>query len=310
MADLGCVGSEGEYYYHPSKTPKLKVANADAATFMDAKLRTVPIFPYSSVLVPSGSEWLNIFEMKHRALFNNLPPGALFGFVYYSTQAQKLALVGTLARIKSRKLLDDGRSFVVIEGMERFHIQEFITERPYLKAKVQVYRDHSECSDEELDVLEDRIFTELRSNMRLMEHIFPQKNYSLSAPLLANRPSIMTPGVRQVRLVDQKTQRERRSKFSFAVLDMLQVSPAAKLSLLQEHVIERRLTRFLTVLETGGKFLREELLKKGMEEEHIMKIKSGVVGDLSDLDLVPDSSWLSDDVMTKEGEWLQKSIIM
>jgi len=137
LQELNCVGEKGEFYYHPSKAPKIVLPKTEGTARVVGKTKNVSIFPYSSILVPSGSEWLNVFEFKHRQLLNDLPDGGLFGFSYYSTNTQKLALVGTLARIKSRKMLDDGRAFVIIEGVSRFYLEEFTSEKPYLRAKVR-----------------------------------------------------------------------------------------------------------------------------------------------------------------------------
>lgn len=95
LQDVGAIGSEGEYYFHPNKAAKLK-GPPEAFT---QKSRVIPIFPYTNVLVPLGSDWLNILEMRHRQLLGDVGDG-LFGFCYYSQTQQKLGLVGTLARIK------------------------------------------------------------------------------------------------------------------------------------------------------------------------------------------------------------------
>ena len=55
MSDLGLVGAEGEYYFHPSKKATLKYpqqvalkeSTAVAKGAKPAGLKTVPIFPYN-----------------------------------------------------------------------------------------------------------------------------------------------------------------------------------------------------------------------------------------------------------------------
>ena len=155
-----------------------------------------------------------------------------FGFVYYSQQEQKLALVGTLARIKSRKFLEDGRLYVQVEGISRFFINEVAVESPYLKAKITPFQDSADAS-KTVDILEKIVFDEVRVNMKLMQILFPQKNFTISESILASRPATETPGFRSISLSDSAAESERRVKFSFAVLDMLQTSPAAKLNILQ-----------------------------------------------------------------------------
>ena len=126
--------------------------------------------------------------------------------MYYSTSQQKLGLVGTLARIKNRKLLDDGRVFATVEGVSRFYLSEFYSEKPYLKARVKILSDYTEVTEEVLDNLELEVFDELRTNLKLMEHIFPSKNYKISEAILDSRPSTFTTriGDRAVKLQDKE----------------------------------------------------------------------------------------------------------
>jgi Lon protease-like protein len=244
LADLGCIGDRGEFYYHPTKKARVVIPKEnlmiDKTTGqmrqVAGKSKVVPIFPYSSILIPTGAEWLNIFEMKHRMLLsdvNDMPDeGGLFGFSYYSASQQKIALIGTLAKVTNRKLLDDGRVFVTVEGVKKFYIEEFTAENPYLKARVRLLNDYTEFQDSsELDALEEAVFTELRTNMNLMTHIFPSKNYKVSEKILRYRPSSISSriGDRVVKMTTEAQEMARREKFSYAVLDMLQVSSSTKL---------------------------------------------------------------------------------
>jgi ATP-dependent Lon protease len=314
LAELGCVGEKGEFYFHPSKKASLTLPKGLDKNQIEKRSLSVPIFPYSSILVPTGAEWLNVFEMKHRQLLNDLGPDALFGFVYFSTSQQKFGLVGTLARIKSRKLLDDGRVFVTVEGVDRFYLSEFYSEKPYLKARVKVLSDYSLIEESELDNIETQVFDELRTNLKLMEHIFPSKNYHISKQILQNRPSTFTTriGDRAVKLQDQEQEMERRSRFSYAVLETLQVSSSMKLKLLQEHVIENRLSKFLEILRAGKDFLKEELVsKKGYTEDMCNQIvlQSKHQTDL-DAELLSDSSAWSSGINFKGNRWNQDVVYM
>lgn len=318
MQDLGLVGSEGEYYYHPSKKATLKLSNAMAAKepiqvkgSKPKGLQTVPIFPYNSVLVPRGTDWLNIFEMKHRQLINDVGDG-VFGFSHYSQSNQKLSLVGTLAKIKDRKLLSDGRTFVVVEGVQRFYLQEFISEKPYVRAKVQTFKDYTEMP-EILDDLEQRVFTEVRINVKLMEKIFPAKNYTISPSIMQSRPKTTIEGIRSIELETDEAIMQRRSEFSFAVMDMLQITPPTKLMLLQEHILEKRLLKIIKILENGGDYLRTEVLKKGLlNEEGIEKLKEEILTNTEDIETLSTeseiTSWQPENFV--EGKWVQKAILM
>ena len=309
MNDPASAGQEGELYFQPWKKASLKLPPGKESALL-GKSRVIPILPYGQVLAPTGSDWLNIFDMKHRMLLNE---GGVFGFCYYSSTQARLALVGTLARVKERKILDDGRSFVVIEGLERFYIDEIISERPYLKGRVQLFTDYTDTSVEVLDDLEQKLFRELRSNMRMMERLFPSKNFTITPTITANRPHIQTPGVRNIKMVDDATDMLRRTKFSMAVLDMLQISSTAKLALMQEHVLERRLSRFLKILTNGGRYLQEELVKKGLtasgeaEVGSISGIMESTVGE--DLSLLTSASEY-EAINFKDGQWTQGIAMM
>ena len=111
-------------------------------------------------------DWLNIFEMRHRQLIYDVGDG-YFGFSHFSQNNRKLSLVGTLARVKDRKLMNDGRTFVIIEGVKRFYITDFITDKPYIKARVHTFEDCSE-HPEILDILEQKIFFEVRMNIKVL----------------------------------------------------------------------------------------------------------------------------------------------
>lgn len=55
---------------------------------------------------------------------------------------------------------------VVIEGVERFYLEEILSEKPYIKARVQPFQDYSENSDV-LDQLEQAVFDEVRTNVQV-----------------------------------------------------------------------------------------------------------------------------------------------
>lgn len=66
-----------------------------------------------------------------------------------------------------------------------------------------------------------------------MEKLYPTKNYTIGANILRYRPQLRYPQVRLVNLAGDASEMQRRSDFSFSVMDMLQISPQTKLALLQ-----------------------------------------------------------------------------
>jgi Lon protease-like protein len=147
------------------------------------KERVIPLFPRNQVLGPLGEEYLGVYEMRYRQLLNDVGEGGVFGHVYYSQENSKIALVGTLARIKRTERLDDGGIYVVMEGIGRFYTRDVIAEKPYLKARVQVFKDYSE----------------VRYSVKLMKLLYPQNNYTMNNLVLQYRPPLLYPGVRTVR---------------------------------------------------------------------------------------------------------------
>ena len=192
---LGGIGAQGEYYYIPSKKSTLK-----APENVLGKERVIPLFPRNQVLGPLGEEYLGVYEMRYRQLLNDVGEGGIFGHVYYSQENSKIALVGTLARIKRTERLDDGGIYVVMEGIGRFYTRDVIAEKPYLKAKVQVFKDYTE-NEQLADVLEQNVLSEVRYSVKLMKLLYPQNNYTMNNLVLQYRPPLLYPGVRTVRYV-------------------------------------------------------------------------------------------------------------
>jgi len=287
LADVGGIGSHGEYYYIPSKRPSLK-APASAL----GKERMLPIFPRNQVLVPLGEEYIGVYEMRYRHLLHDVGERGTFGHLYYSQENSKLALVGTLSRIKKTERLDDGGTYVLFEGVGRFFIKEVVSEKPYLRAKVQLFEDYTE-NEQLLDTLEKSVADEVRYSVKVMKLLYPQNNYTMNEAVARYRPPAQLPGIRTVKLLDEKAELDRRSKFSLAVIGMLKTDPATKLVFLQEPVLEKRFSKILKVLQESTSFLESELKKRGLiDKDGQVRLKAEALLDNSDLESVPSAaSW-------------------
>jgi ATP-dependent protease La (LON) substrate-binding domain len=296
LSDLGGIGSQGEYYYIPSKKPSLK-----APEHVLGKERTIPLFPRNQVLGPLGEEYLGVYEMRYRQLLNDVGEGGVFGHVYYSQENSKIALVGTLARVKRTERLDDGGIYVVMEGVGRFYTRDVVAEKPYLKARVQTFKDYTE-NEPLASSLEMKVLNEVRYSVKLMKLLYPQNNYTMNNLVIRNKPTIPIPGMRSVQFTTPESEIERRSRFSFAAIDMLKVDPVSKLIFLQEPIIERRFGQVLKVLEESITFLEGELRKRGIVTDVGMeKLKREALADMSDLDPVTMKSWVPDNY--ENGMW-------
>ena len=328
LSDMGGIGSQGEYYYIPSKRPTLK-----APENVLGKDRTIPLFPRNQVLGPLGEEYLGVYEMRYRQLLNEIGEGGVFGHVYYSQENSKIALVGTLARVKRTERLDDGGIYVVMEGVGRFYTRDVVAEKPYLKARVQTFKDYTENSAL-ATTLELNVLNEVRYSVKLMKLLYPQNNYTMNTLVLQNRPALARDGVRPVSLTSEETEMERRSRFSFAAIDMLKVDPVSKLIFLQEPIIEKRYAHILRVraimwvcvgvcpppasfafalfcphfgtstqvLEESIAFLEGELRKRGIVTEvGLTKLKEEALADMSDLEPLNMKSWFPENY--SDGDW-------
>lgn len=89
-----------------------------------------------------------------------------------------------------------------------------------------------------------------------MKLLYPEKNYTISANILEYRPPTRMDDVRLVRMTDEASELDRKSKFSFAVMDMLQITPATKLMFLQVSVIPVNL-----ILSMFQLFLQRQIRK-------------------------------------------------
>lgn len=117
----------------------------------------LPLFPLPTVLLPRALMPLHIFEPRYRALVRDRLDGdRRFGLIYHDWDDRgpflsEPARIGCVAEIREHQLLDDGRSLIVVEGIERFRIEDGIeSERPYFEALVTSWPDTTVMRGEEL----------------------------------------------------------------------------------------------------------------------------------------------------------------
>jgi hypothetical protein len=300
LVDMGGIGAQGEYYYIQSKRPTLQAPQSALGAE-----RTIPIFPRNQVLTPLGEEYLGVYEMRYRQLLHDVGEGGTFGHIYYSQENQKLALVGTIARVKKTERLDDGGIYALMEGIGRFYVRDIVTDKPYLRAGVQVFHDYTD-NPILLDSLERRVFDEMRYSVKIMKLLYPQNNYTMNSSVMKYRPIVPKKGVRYVSTVDETAELDRRSKFSFATMDMLKTDPVTKILFLQEPVLAKRYSTMLKVLQESTAFLEGELRKRGLVTEiGLRDLRDSVLQDTTDLEILPSSgpSWGTNYV---DNDWLQR----
>jgi Lon protease-like protein len=112
--------------------------------------RRLPIFPLGSVLVPTAVLPLHIFEPRYLALMEDLTGAELgtplitpeFGVVgiergHEVGGGEVRARVGTVTRLVEAGKFADGRWMVVVVGVGRFRVEEWLPDDPYPLARVE-----------------------------------------------------------------------------------------------------------------------------------------------------------------------------
>ncbi|ALW88880.1 MULTISPECIES: LON peptidase substrate-binding domain-containing protein [Deinococcus] len=109
----------------------------------------VPLFPLPNlVLFPGVVLPLYVFEPRYRTLLADVQAsGEPFGIVRILQTSKesdlpfqdRVSRVGTLAHLRHADPHEDGTSTIIIAGGERFQVQAFHTDHPYLSADVALW---------------------------------------------------------------------------------------------------------------------------------------------------------------------------
>lgn len=126
-------------------------------------ISALPLFPLDLVLYPGEHLPLHIYEERYRALTQYcLEHDVPFGIVW--AEEGEWAEVGTTARIvQVAERYEDGRMDIIVEGEERFRLEDVHQRALYPTADVMLLED--EESSVELD-LKERVITQ---HMKLLE---------------------------------------------------------------------------------------------------------------------------------------------
>lgn len=110
----------------------------------------IGLFPLGVVLLPTERVPLHIFEPRYRELIEEcLETDAEFGLVYADEGG--IREVGTRARVTDvLERFDDGRLNVLVEGGERFRVEELTRGRSFMTAEIVDLDDELSETEEEL----------------------------------------------------------------------------------------------------------------------------------------------------------------
>jgi Lon protease-like protein len=109
--------------------------------------RELPVFPLPIVLFPDAPQMLRIFEPRYRQLVADCGAGdGRFGICYLAADRPEPPPAGSIgceATIESVWPLPDGDSNILVRGVDRYAVREYLeSDRPYLTALVEPYDDH------------------------------------------------------------------------------------------------------------------------------------------------------------------------
>ena len=107
-------------------------------------MRTIPLFPLSTVLFPGMPLELHIFEPRYKQMIGRCMDEQIpFGVVLIRSGQEangplaEVFPVGCTAEIAHVEPLSDGRMNLLVIGTERFKILELNDEQPYLTGRVE-----------------------------------------------------------------------------------------------------------------------------------------------------------------------------
>ena len=125
----------------------------------DFSVRELPLFPLPDVvLFPQQLLPLHIFESRYRMLLQSvLESDKRFGIVRINPQSGAMAEIGCCAEVLQHQTTDDGRSYVVTLGQQRFRLLNINRETPYRTAMVSWLEDEPVSNQDSLSSLCDQV---------------------------------------------------------------------------------------------------------------------------------------------------------
>ena len=113
------------------------------ASVSDFSVRELPLFPLPDVvLFPQQLLPLHIFESRYRMLLQSvLETDKRFGIVRINPDNGQMAEIGCCAEVLQHQTTEDGRSYIVSLGQQRFRVLNITRETPFRSAMVSWMED-------------------------------------------------------------------------------------------------------------------------------------------------------------------------
>jgi ATP-dependent Lon protease len=191
----------------------------------------IALFPLPVVLLPGARMPLHIFEPRYRDMVRDaLATDRRFGMMYHDWDRHGPFLgeegrVGTVAEIIQYQMLEDGRSMILIDGRERFHIVDGIeSETLYFEALVSPYPDATAMEGEELAFRRGEsieLFHRVLASLAERPSGVPEPNRGEELSFLLAQTIAVEPGFLQrlLELTDEGSRLERIDRIFRAALD-------------------------------------------------------------------------------------------
>ena len=134
------------------------------ASVSDFSVRELPLFPLPDVvLFPQQLLPLHIFESRYRMLLQSvLETDKRFGIVRINPENGQMADIGCCAEVLQHQTTEDGRSYIVSLGQQRFRVLNITRETPFRSAMVSWMEDDAVDDSGPLHDLSSRVDAALK----------------------------------------------------------------------------------------------------------------------------------------------------
>ena len=135
----------------------------------DFSVRELPLFPLPDVvLFPQQLLPLHIFESRYRMLLQTvLETDKRFGIVRINPENGEMAEIGCCAEVLQHQTTEDGRSYIVSLGQQRFRLLNITRETPYRTGMVSWLEDEPVADTDQLNSLRDKVSEALNDVVQL-----------------------------------------------------------------------------------------------------------------------------------------------
>ena len=147
----------------------------------DFSVRELPLFPLPDVvLFPQQLLPLHIFESRYQMLLQSvLETDKRFGIVRINPENGQMAEIGCCAEVLQHQTTEDGRSYIVSLGQQRFRVLNITRETPFRSAMVSWMEDDTIEDLSDLHGLSDRVGSALKDVFALTAKL---QNRELDVP--------------------------------------------------------------------------------------------------------------------------------